>query len=101
MTDHYFKLSLTDICVAVELPEAVIVELVHHDIVHAEETAQEQWIFDTAMISIAKRAARLHRDLELDWAAVAVVEKLIQQREQLQLENELLRRQLERFLDSF
>lgn len=99
MTEHYFKLSLTDICLAVELPETVFVELVHHDIVRPVGAAPELWQFDTAMIDIAKRAARLHRDLELDWEAVAVVEKLIEQREQLQHENQILRRRLERLLD--
>lgn len=99
MTEHFFKLSLTDICLAVELPETVFVELVHHDIVRPIGSVPEHWQFDTAMIGIAKRAARLHRDLELDWEAVAVVEKLIEQREQLQRENQLLRRRLERFLD--
>lgn len=101
MTEHYFKLSLTDICLAVELPEAVFVELVQHEILRPVGAVPEQWEFDAAMVSVAKRAARLHRDLELDWAAVAVVEKLIEQREQLQSENQLLRRQLQRFLDEF
>ncbi len=99
MTEHYFKLSLTDICLAVELPEAVIVELVQHDIVCPIGAVPDQWEFDTGMLEIARRAARLHRDLELDWPAVAIVEKLIEHREQLQYENELLRRRLERFLD--
>jgi|APGre2960657468_1045069.scaffolds.fasta_scaffold26219_2 chaperone modulatory protein CbpM len=99
MTEHYFKLSLTDICVAVSLPEAVFVELVQHDIVRPLGAEPAQWEFDTTMLAIAQRAARLHRDLELDWAAVAIVEKLIEQREQLQSENQLLRQQLDRFLD--
>lgn len=101
MTDHYFKMSLSDICLAVQLPETVFVELVRHDIVHPAGEAPEEWVFDTTMVEIAKRAARLHRDFELDWPAVAVIEELIEQREQLQSENDLLRRQLQRFLDEF
>lgn len=100
MTEHYFKMSLTDICLAVEVPEAVILELVQHDIVRPIGAVPDQWEFDTGMIEIARRAARLQRDLELDWPAVAIVERLIEDRNQLQLENELLRRRLERFLDT-
>lgn len=100
MIEHYFKLSLTDICLAVELPQEVIVELVQHDIVRPVGAAPEHWEFDAAMLEIARRAVRLHRDLELDWPAVAIVEQLIEHREQLQMENELLRRRLERFLDA-
>lgn len=49
-------------------------------------------------MSIVRRATRLHRDLELDWAAVALVENLIEEREQLIMENEVLTQRLQRFL---
>jgi len=101
MTEHYFKLSLSEICLAVHLPEQVLVELVAHEIVNPYGEEPAVWVFDTNMVTIAKRAARLQHDLELDWAAIAVIEKLIEQREELQLENQQLRQRLSRFLEDF
>jgi len=101
MTKHYYKLTLSEICMAVHLPEHELVELVQHDIVNPIGEAPDVWVFDTAMVGIAKRAARLQRDLELDWAAIAVIEKLIEQREELQSENLQLRARLQRFLEDF
>jgi len=57
-----------------------------------------EWSFDLTMVSVARRAVRLRRDLKLNWSAVAVVIKLLEQREQLQAENELLNQRLQRFL---
>lgn len=98
MNDSQFKLTLSELCLAVELPEQTFLELVRYDIVRPEGQQPAEWAFDATMVSIAKRAVRLHRDLELDWAAIAVIEELIEQREQLQSENASLRRQLQRFL---
>lgn len=99
MNEHYIALSLTEVCLAVELPEHAVVELVEHDIVNPVGNDPSEWRFDATMVTIAKRAVRLYRDLELDWAAVAIIEELIEQREQLQSENAELRRRLQRFLD--
>ena len=99
MHDHYIELTLADICQAVELPEQVFVELVKHDIVCPTGEQASEWSFDVTMVSIARRAVRLHRDLELDWPAIAVIVDLIEQRDRLQSENELLRQRLSRFLE--
>jgi len=100
MTEHYVKFSLTEICHAVEMPEHMVIELIHHDIVQPAGEHPSEWIFDITMLSIAKRAVRLHLDLELEWSAIAVIEDLLQQREQLQMENDSLRQQLQRFLEN-
>ena len=98
MNDHYLELSLVDICEAVELPEQTFVELVEHGIIRPGGRQPSEWSFDLTMVSIAKRALRLHRDLDLDWAAVAVIVDLIEERDRLQAENEQLRQRLQRFL---
>tara|TARA_R110000772_G_scaffold172797_4_gene284690 strand:+ start:319 stop:621 length:303 start_codon:yes stop_codon:yes gene_type:complete len=99
LADNYLRLSLIDICHAVELPEETFVELIQHDIVKPIGEQPTDWAFDITMVSIAKRAVRLQRDLELEWSAVALIEDLLQQREQLQMENESLRQRLRRFLE--
>ena len=98
MNESYIEIDLTEICEIVEIPEQTLVELVEQGIVTPSGEQPADWTFDTTMVSVAKRAARLQRELELDWAAIAVVVELIEQRNQLQEENELLRQRLQRFL---
>lgn len=99
MNDHCVELNLEDICEAVELPQQTVIKLVQYGIVQPRGPEPAKWSFDLTMVSVAKRATRLRRDLKLNWAAVAVVVDLIEEREQLQVENELLSQQLQRFID--
>ncbi len=98
MNDHAVELDLNAVCDAVELPRDTFIKLVEHGIVEPRGEKPAEWAFDLTMVSIARRAVRLRRDLKLNWAAVALVIELIEEREQLQLENELLNQRLQRFL---
>jgi len=98
MNDYYIDLSLDDICEAVELPQQTFVELVEHGIVRPKGELPSEWLFDLTMVSLAKRASRLHRDLDLDWAAIAIIVELVEDRELLKAENDALRQRLQRFL---
>jgi chaperone modulatory protein CbpM len=98
MSDNHVEISLLEICQAVDLPEQKFIELVEHDIVQVEGEDPAVWAFKITMVSIAKRAVRLHQDLDLDWSAISVIMELIEQRDQLAVENDSLRRQLQRFL---
>lgn len=98
MNDYTLKVSFTEICQAVDLSEKTVVELVEHDIVQTQGDEEGTWFFDVAMVSVAKRAVRLRRDLDLDWSAIAMVLELVEQRDQLKAENESLKRMLQRFL---
>jgi chaperone modulatory protein CbpM len=51
------------------------------------------------MISTARRAMRLQRDLQLEWSAVALVLELLEDRDRLRVENAMLQRRLQRFLN--
>ena len=45
-----------------------------------------------------QRAIRLHRELDIDWVAVAMLIDLLRERDRLQNENQVLRQRLGRFL---
>jgi chaperone modulatory protein CbpM len=98
MNDSFIELSMTDMCEAVKLPEQTFVELVEHGIIIPSGEHPSVWSFDLTMLSVAKRATRLHRDLELDWEAVALIVELIEERNQLQAENTALKQRLQRFV---
>lgn len=98
MNDHNVELDLNDVCDAVELPRNTFIKMVEYGIVELRGETPTEWSFDLTMVSIARRAVRLRRDLKLNWSAVALVIELIEEREQLQAENELLNQRLQRFL---
>jgi len=92
-------LTLDEICYATQNPSQTIIEIVNQGIVEPEGSGPETWVFNTQMISVTKRACRLHRDLEIDWSGIALAISLIEELDQLRDENQRLRKRLERFLD--
>lgn len=95
-TDYSTGLPLHDTCHAVGLPAAQIIEIVSVGILAPSGDTPETWVFDLHMISTARRALRLQRDLHLDWEAVALVLDLLDERDRLREENAQLQRQLQR-----
>ncbi|MBF7731034.1 chaperone modulator CbpM [Pseudomonas sp. N040] len=91
------QLSLHEFCQRAELPEQSLLELVEHGIIEPSGPAPEQWLFDAGALAIARRALRLQRELEIEWAGVALALQLLDELEQLRAENTLLRRRLSRF----
>lgn len=84
-----------------DLSTEALVEIVEHGIVEPEggypADNPEQWSFDIQYVVTLRRAARLHRDLGIDWAGIALVLDLLEERERLRQENEMLQRRLGRF----
>ena len=101
MSDSMTRISATELCEREGVSRASLVELVEYEIARplAGESSEE-WIFDVSSAGWLTRAIRLRHDLELDWAAVAVLIDLLRQRERLERENECLRQQLDRFLST-
>lgn len=98
MAEYEIELRLADMCNELQLGEDVCVELVSCGIVDPPGSKPDEWVFDLTMITVVKRAVRLRQDLDLDWSAVAMVINLLEERDQLRTENEILRQRLGRFL---
>ncbi len=97
-TESSTSLYLHDTCHALGIPAEEVIAIVALGIVAPAGDSPDTWEFDLQMLSTARRAQRLQRDLHLDWEAVALVLDLLHERERLQQENTLLRRQLQRLL---
>ena len=87
----YTLLELCEIC---NVKPPFVVEMVEYGILQPEGEKLELWQFSEKQLEISKRALRLQRDLELDLAAVAVVEQLLEEMDELhakiaQLEHQL------------
>jgi len=103
MSETLLSISFNELCLCEDIEDQLIVEIVEYGIVtpvnrNKEKISYDQWQFDTGGIYWIKKALRLHRDLEIDWVAVAMVVELMQQNEALQKEKELYQRQLRRFI---
>jgi chaperone modulatory protein CbpM len=101
MTQILLNIALDELCQLEGIESEVIIDIVEYGIAEPiEGTDNANWVFDTTSVHWIKKAVRLHRDLEIDWIAVALVIDLMQQKEALQREARHYQRQLSRFIDS-
>ena len=96
METQYF--SIKELCIVTALSSQTIIEIVDHGIVDPQGSDPETWLFNTQMISVTKKACRLHDDLEIDWSGIALAISLLEELEQVRDENQQLRAQLKRFI---
>ncbi len=97
-SEYMTSLTLIDACHATGLESHLLFEIVEYGIITPQGNSPDDWLFDLHMITTAKRALRLQRDLHLEWSAIALVLELLDEREQLRAENAMLQQRLERFL---
>ena len=90
--------TFEQLCATTSLSSQTVIEIIDHGIVDPEGSDLESWRFDAEMISIAEKASRLHRDLEIDWSGIALALSLLDEVAQLRRENQHLRARLNRFL---
>lgn len=89
-----YYLSLTEVSQCVRLSADTVITIVDHGIVEPRGDSPGEWQFEPAMLHTLRRATRLQRDLELDWAAVALALSLTEEMQALREQNRMLRRQL-------
>ncbi|GAA3961292.1 chaperone modulator CbpM [Allohahella marinimesophila] len=93
------EMSLDELCQSAHLPTDYLVELVQYNIVLPIAGAEpREWLFSIAAVTRVNKAARLHRDLDMDWADVALVLDLLEDIDRLRTENDQLKQQLNRLL---
>ena len=92
--------SVREICECEGISEKQVESIVEQGIARPSRGAtSSDWEFEPATVAWMKKAVRLHRDLELDWFATAMLVDLLRQRERLYRENRELKRRLQRFVD--
>ncbi|MFQ3322226.1 MAG: chaperone modulatory protein CbpM [Pseudomonadales bacterium] len=92
-------LSFTEICLQTGAAEAIVIEIVEQGIVEPTGAGAGEWLFSPAMLIVTKKAVRLHLDLDMDWAGIALAIELLDEVEQLREKNRYLERRLSRFVD--
>jgi chaperone modulatory protein CbpM len=92
------ELTLDEVCEIANVPTEVMITIVEEGVLEPEGESPEEWCFDCTMLTMAKRAARLHRDFGIDWTGIPLYLDMIEQLEKLRSENKLLKQRLDRFM---
>lgn len=92
------ELTLQEICDIADVPTEVLITIVEEGILEPKGVSPNEWCFDTYMLSIVKRASRLHRDLDIEWTSIPLYLDMIDELEKLRTENKTLKQRLGRFL---
>ena len=93
------SLSFTEVCLQTGVAEDTVVEIIEQGIVEPVGASPGEWLFSPAMLILTKKAVRLHRDLDVNWAGIALAIELLDEVEQLREKNRYLQRRLSRFIN--
>lgn len=91
-------LGMHEVCQTVAIPADLLIEIVEHGIIDPPGRGPETWQFDQHALITCRRAARLQRELELEWSGIALALQLLDDLEQVRRENRQLKSQLGRFV---
>ena len=89
-------LCSSEIYQQVQITEQDLIDIVSHGIVRPQDMQAQEWQFEEQVVTEIARAARLRRDLQINWAGVALALELIEELEALRKENQELMRRLQR-----
>jgi chaperone modulatory protein CbpM len=92
------ELDMKQFCQASNIPAAYVIEIVEHGILEPQGRKPDEWLFDDHALIIARRAARLQHELELEWEGVALALNLLEEVDHLRAENRMLKQRLGRLV---
>jgi chaperone modulatory protein CbpM len=92
------QLDMAEFCEAADLSDVYVIEIVEHGILEPQGKQPEDWRFNDYELALAKRAAKLRHDLELEWEGVALALDLLEEVQQLRAENRMLKQRLGRLV---
>jgi chaperone modulatory protein CbpM len=94
-----FFVTFEEVCNFANINAEYLLELVEYEIaVPLLGKQPQEWQFSVSTVTVATKAARLHRDLQIDWADIKLVLNLLEEIDQLKTENGQLKQQLNRLL---
>ncbi|WP_232787502.1 chaperone modulator CbpM [Spongiibacter nanhainus] len=99
MSERVTQISFEQFCTLTDLSGELVIEIVNLGIVEPPGQRPQEWLFDSEMLCLVRRAERLHRQLEINWPGVALAMDLLDQLERSREENRVLRSQLQRLVE--
>ena len=92
------QLDMERFCEEANIPATYVIEIVEHGIIEPQGRTPDAWRFEDYELVIARRAAKLRDDLQMEWEGVALALDLLEEVQQLRAENQRLKQQLGRFV---
>ena len=92
------QLDMAEFCEATDLSDVYVIEIVEHGILEPQGAQPREWRFTDYELALAKRAAKLRRDLDLEWEGVALALDLLEEVRELRAENLMLKQRLGRLV---
>lgn len=99
MNNPIIELNLSEFCEAAALQDVHVIEIVAHGILEPHGAAPKDWRFTDYELVLARRAAKLRRELELEWEGVALALDLLEEVQHLRNENRMLKQRLGRLVE--
>lgn len=90
--------TVSEFCCYTGVSEEDLLEIVGLGMIEPQRTAAEHWIFADNDVVIVHRAARLRRELALDWSGIAILLTLLDENRSLRCENNILANRLTKFI---
>lgn len=90
-------LTVTEFCFHTGLTAPELHEIVGLGMIEPVNGIQQDWYFDDSAIHVCRRARRLHQELDIEWAGIAVAMSLLDQIDRLNSENRQLSQRLARY----
>jgi len=84
--------TLIEVCSHYHIPQELLLEMVEYGIFQAKTTKQESLTFSAAELRKIEKGFRLHRDLDVNLAGVALALELLEQIDNLHHELNVLRK---------
>ncbi|GAB1264653.1 chaperone modulator CbpM [Aurantivibrio infirmus] len=92
------QITTLELCEQINETTDTVIEIVEHGILDVQGEVPDEWLFDESAVEIAQRAIRMRRDLEINWAGIALTLDLLEEKQRIQAENLRLKQRLSRFI---
>lgn len=86
------EVSFDELCAICHITPDFVIELVAYGTIEPHGNSVSTWRFDAHQLHIIRTATRLHHDLEVNHAGIALAIDLLQQVNDLQVELAILKR---------
>jgi chaperone modulatory protein CbpM len=82
--DEQGEVAFAELLGACGFEREVLIELIDYGVFEPRGEGEAQWLFPRRSLALARRAARLHRGLDLDAHALALVLDLLERMDEMQ-----------------
>jgi chaperone modulatory protein CbpM len=88
--EEIVELTFEELCSACQVPADFVIELISYGTIEPRGNSPQAWRFEARQIHVIRTAIRLHEDLDVNHAGIALAMDLFKQVEELREQLDLL-----------